>query len=180
MGESFLAPDNLLLAVALQPLLWLAFSVAAAVIVTWWILNARQRPSRQKLARMQLQSATIVRLSLSSATPGDLKMSLRDVTESAARALGAQYASVWLIDEVSGELRCAAEFDAAAMAHNEGMVLGAAQAAPYLQSLALHRSIVCPDILGDARMTEFSKSYLIPRRITSALDAAVRVGSKLA
>jgi C4-dicarboxylate-specific signal transduction histidine kinase len=148
----------------------------AGLLLTWWV-HCR---SRRRLDRMQRQSATIVRLSLSGAMQGDnLKTALRDVTESSARVLGIEYASVWLLDEAAGELRCAAEFDATSAAHREGMVLAARDYQRYLERLGLHRSIVANDVFRDPRTVECAQNHLGSRRIASSLDAAVRVTGKL-
>jgi len=155
--------------------------VGAGAGITWWILGSRHRRAREKLHRTQRQSAIIIKLSLSSGVHnGDLKAVLRDVTESAARVLRTEYAGIWLLDEAAGGLRCATEFDALAMAHNEGKVLSAEQCKTYLENLALHRSIVASDVLGDTRLVELARTYLISRKITATLDASVREGGKLA
>jgi len=177
------------IAFVVRPFFWqtLWFRVGAVLMLVgigagfmWWILGSRHRRSREKLRRTQRQSASIVRLSLSSALQaGDLKTALRDVTESSARVLGVDYASVWLLDEPAGELRCAAEFDASSTTHADGAVLKVSSYPEYMQCLRLHRSIVATDVLHDRRMVEFGHIYFTKRKIASTLDAAVRMAGKL-
>ena len=158
---------------------WLALGITGALLA-WWLFNRRQRGSRGKLERSQRQAASIVRLSLGNGARGaDLNLSLRDITESAARVLGVQYASVWLMDPADGKLKCAVEFDAASMSHGNGMAIAVSECASYLQALSMQRSIASEDVLYDARFTELNRCYPQNRRIASTLDTSVGLAGKM-
>ena len=152
----------------------------AGVALAWWFFIRPQHRSRGKLERSQRQAASIVRLTLGSgAGGGDLNLALRDLTESAARVLGVEYASVWLKDPSCGKLKCAVEFDATSMTHSNGMAIPASECASYLEVLSLQRSIACEDTVGDARFAQFNGCYPQDRRSAATLDAAVGVAGKL-
>lgn len=149
-------------------------------MLTWLFLHLRHRRSREKMLRTQRQSASIVRLTLGSGLNGtDLNVALRDITESAARVLDVEYASVWLIDQAGSKLHCAVEFNAASMSHGNGMAIAASECASYLQVLSTQRSIASEDVVCDSRFAEINRCHPQNRRIVSTLDASVGVAGKL-
>jgi len=101
---------------------------------------------------------------------GDLKDTMRRVTEAASSTLGVQRVSVWLCDERKTRLSCADLFDAAGSKHSAGTELLARDFAPYFRALETERTIAAHDAHIDPRTACFSASYLKPLGINSLLD----------
>ena len=101
---------------------------------------------------------------------GDVKETMRRVTEAASSTLGVQRVSVWLCDERKTKIACADLFDAAGAKHSAGTELLAKDFAPYFRALETERTIAAHDAHIDPRTSCFSASYLRPLGITSLLD----------
>jgi GAF domain-containing protein len=101
---------------------------------------------------------------------GNVKETLRRVTEAASSTLGVQRVSVWLCDERKTKLTCADLFDAVGAKHSSGTELLAKDFAQYFRALETERTIAAHDAHADPRTICFSTSYLKPLGINSLLD----------
>jgi hypothetical protein len=101
---------------------------------------------------------------------GNVKETMRRVTEAASSTLGVQRVSVWLCDERKSKLTCADLFDGGGAKHSSGTELSAKDFAPYFRALETERTIAAHDAHTDPRTTCFSASYLKPLGINSLLD----------
>jgi hypothetical protein len=101
---------------------------------------------------------------------GNVKETMRRVTEAASSTLGVQRVSVWLCDERKSKLTCADLFDSVGAKHSSGTELLAKDFAPYFRALETERTIAAHDAHTDPRTTCFSASYLKPLGINSLLD----------
>ncbi len=106
----------------------------------------------------------------------DRAHALRQITETAARALGVRRASVWRIDAARQVLRCDDLFDAQRGVHESDVELQATVYPAYFRALEVDDLIVADDALRDPRTREFIDSYLAPQGIGAMLDAPIRVG----
>jgi GAF domain len=101
---------------------------------------------------------------------GNVKETLRRVTEAASSTLGVQRVSVWLCDERKTKLTCADLFDAGGGKHTSGTELLAKDFGPYFRALETERTIAAHDAHADPRTNCFSTVYLKPLGINSLLD----------
>lgn len=101
---------------------------------------------------------------------GDVKETMRRVTEAASSTLGVQRVSIWLCDERKTKIACADLFDASSSKHSSGTELSSKDFAPYFRALTTERTIAAHDAHTDPRTSCFSASYLKPLGINSLLD----------
>lgn len=126
------------------------------------------------------QSQTLMQLAKSKIfQQGNLNVALKEITEAAARTLSVERVSVWLYNEDCSKIQCLDLYDAIANSHNSGTELAKADYPAYFQALEAERSIAAHDALNDSRIQELSESYLDVFGITSLLDAAIWLGSRL-
>ena len=110
---------------------------------------------------------------------GDPDGAIRAITETAARALKVERASVWLLDEVAAGLTCIDLYEAGEHRHSSGTVLRAFDFPAYFAAIAAEDAIPAEDAHADQRTSEFSASYLRPLGIGALLDAPIRTGVRL-
>ncbi|HVK84511.1 MAG TPA: diguanylate cyclase [Kofleriaceae bacterium] len=110
---------------------------------------------------------------------GDPDGAIHAITETAARALNTERASVWLLSEDKSELVCVDLFEAASNRHTGGTVLHATDYPAYFGAMLEEETIAANDAHTDPRTSEFSASYLRPLGIGAMLDAPIRTGLRL-
>src|SRR3954471_23945815 len=110
---------------------------------------------------------------------GDLRESMRQITEAACDALAASRSSIWLYDSSQTSIRCHDLFVASDASHDAGTELFAKDFPAYFEALRSERTIAAVDAHTDARTKEFSAPYLAPLGIGSMLDAPIRVGGRM-
>ena len=133
-------------------------------------LERRIRESDARLARVSRSS----RLS-----DGDVRGSLREITEAACEILALARSSVWVYGPDQRSIRCLDLFVAAEATHDAGTELFAADFPGYFEALKSERSIAAADAHTDPRTREFSVPYLAPLGIGAMLDAPIRVGGRM-
>lgn len=111
---------------------------------------------------------------------GDAPTALRRLTEEVSAALQVERASVWLMSEDGGEMRCVELFEAGAKRHSEGAVLLAANYPRYWRALQTEARVNADDAVNDPRTSEFAEGYLKPLGITSMLDAILQMDGQVA
>ncbi|MCE9579151.1 MAG: diguanylate cyclase [Deltaproteobacteria bacterium] len=107
---------------------------------------------------------------------GDPDSALPAITETAVAALRVERASIWLMDEGHGVLRCIDLYEATPGRHTRGTVLRAADYPQYFAALAAEEPIAASDAMTDPRTAEFGPGYLAPLGIGAMLDAPIRLG----
>jgi diguanylate cyclase (GGDEF)-like protein len=107
---------------------------------------------------------------------GDPDSALPAITETAVAALRVERASVWLMDEGHGVLRCIDLYEATPGRHSRGIELRAADYPRYFAALAEEEPIAADDAMVDPRTAEFGPGYLAPLGIGAMLDAPIRLG----
>ncbi|HEY9616099.1 MAG TPA: adenylate/guanylate cyclase domain-containing protein [Microcoleaceae cyanobacterium] len=154
-----------------QTVVWVARDISDRKRAEEVLRQSEQRLRRQNQVLLDLAKSTVL-------NQGDLKPALQEVTETAARTLEVDRASVWFYDRGAARLRCLDLFEHHTEQHSEGMELVASDFPAYFR--ALDESFVIPaeDASTDSRTAEFVESYLNPYGITSLLDIPVRSGGK--
>jgi len=151
-------------------------------------LEHSQHEQRQSEQRLRRQSAVLAELAKRKVLDHpDLRTSLREITEAAARTLEVERASVWLYnqdhnssgDDPRTKIRCIDLYEQSIGRHSEGAELTEAGHPAYFQALEADRIIAAHDAHTDPRTKEFSQLYFSPLGITSLLDAPIRLGGRM-
>lgn len=109
---------------------------------------------------------------------GNLKFALWKITETTAKNLHVERASVWLYDKEQTKIQCVDLFEKTRHCHSEGMELKVTEFPSYFQALQEEKIIAVEDACKDRRTQEFKDSYLVPLGIFSMLDTPLRLDGK--
>lgn len=136
--------------------------------------------SRRDDARLREANLALLSLARSRNFHGEhLIEALREITETAGKAVGVARSSVWLYNHARSKIRCIDLWDARTGSHSEGSELHHGDHPSYFLSLEAQRLIAAHDALADSRTREYGRNYLTPLGISSMLDAAVRLRGEL-
>jgi diguanylate cyclase (GGDEF)-like protein/PAS domain S-box-containing protein len=103
----------------------------------------------------------------------------RHITEEAVEVLGCERANVWRFNVDDAQLVCIDLYEASSGTHSAGMILNESEYRHEFKALKEATYVAADDALTDMRMAGYVESYLKPRRITSMLDAVIRVGGQI-
>ncbi len=130
--------------------------------------------------RTRRQQAAIVRIATS---PQFARAQLLEgqqlLTEVAANAMHVERCSVWFLEDDGQTLRCTDLYENSRGTHESGKFLVAEEYPNYFAALKSGRAIDASDPANDERTKEFADGYLDPLKITSLLDAAIRVRGEI-
>lgn len=131
----------------------------------------------REIVRQRMEAEVITRIALSmNLAQGRVDDLVRDVTEAAAQALQTERAGVWFFDAGGMQLVEADTFTASSKTHISGSVLAEQEFQDEFETLKREKFIDASDALTDPRIAGYVDTYLKPNRITSMLDAVIRVG----
>jgi PAS domain S-box-containing protein len=140
----------------------------------------RQVQSVVREQQLRTHNAALMELSRSTALErGEATEAFRQITRIAAQTLEVERASVWLYSDDHTKILCLDLYERSADRHGSGLELAAADYPAYFLALNENRAIAAEDAFADPRTREFGESYLKPLRISSMLDAPVRLGGHL-
>jgi PAS domain S-box-containing protein len=103
----------------------------------------------------------------------DESAALREISETAARALNVERVSIWRFNPERTAIFCRNLYEAGPARHSSGQRLEAGQYPAYFRALNESEVIHADDARQDPRTREFTDSYLVPQGITSMLDAPI-------
>ena len=133
---------------------------------------------RASEARLRRQSDTLVNLSRSKTGDSNgLSAAVREILVAAAQTLDVAIVGVWLFDDAREKLVEFESYDARSASFSRGGELLSAEHPNYFAALDDNHAIAAHDANRDPLTTEFQDAYLLPRGITSLLDAPIRLGS---
>ncbi|GBE90754.1 ATP-binding protein [Nostoc cycadae] len=133
---------------------------------------------RENEQRKQIQS--LVQLARSKTfQKGNLKATLQEITEVAAKTLAVERVGVWLYTADHTSIECKNLYDLKKKIHISGQTLLKANYPNYFQSLEVERSLAVSDAINDNRTQELAASYLKVFGITSLLDAPIWLGGRV-
>lgn len=105
------------------------------------------------------------------------EIALKETTETIGGLIGVARVSVWLVSADRTRLQCEDLFESDTGIHHRGEELIIPPR--YFEALAGCLTIDATDALSDQRTRAFAEDYLVPRRIRSMLDAAIRRGGEV-
>jgi len=109
---------------------------------------------------------------------GDVNGFSARLTEVSSRVLGVERASVWLFNNKGDELRCIDLYEVLYDRHSADLVLKCHEYVNEFDALKTAKFIDVHDPLTDPRTAGYVEGYLKPNRITSMLDAVIRVSGQ--
>ncbi len=92
--------------------------------------------------------------------------------------IGCERANVWRFNADETQLVCIDLYEASSGTHSAGMILNESEYRHEFEALKDATHVAADDPLTDPRTTGYVESYLKPLRITSMLDAVIRVGGR--
>ena len=138
-----------------------------------------ERALREANERLRRQFEAVDRASqIEAVTSGDVEAAARAIVELASAATGCERVNAWLFNDDQTELHCIAAFEATPRRHSSGAVLREPDFRAEFQALKHARYVDADDPLTDPRTMGYAESYLKPLRISSMLDAVVRVSGR--
>jgi PAS domain S-box-containing protein len=105
-----------------------------------------------------------------------LRDAISHITETGAKALGVERASIWFFSPDGQSLVCNDLYTASLRNHRSGQTISGADYPRYFAALQDNRTIVAVDARTDSHTSEFTAEYLDPLGITSMLDVPIRSG----
>ena len=138
-----------------------------------------EEKEQQETARQRAEAEVISRIALSKdLAQGRVEDLVRDMTETAAQALLTERVGVWFFDTDGIQLVEADTFTASSKTHTSGSLLTEQEFRNEFDTLKRDKYIDASDALTDPRIAGYVETYLKPNRITSMLDAVIRVGGR--
>jgi PAS domain S-box-containing protein len=148
-------------------------------------ITERRQAEEQMAARMArldrtaMLQAAVADLAVSPhIAMGDVAELALDLTEKAAKALGAERAAVWLFQDQGHELRCLGLYETSKGEHSWGRILDEESFGPEFDYLKSNWYVAAHDALSDPRLAGYLESYLKPFNITSVLDVVIRLAGR--
>jgi diguanylate cyclase (GGDEF)-like protein/PAS domain S-box-containing protein len=129
------------------------------------------------LARAQEQMRAIGTLSKMELS-GDIESLARRITEEAARVVGCERTNVWQFNANETQLVRIDLYEASNGTHSAGTVVDESQYAHEFKTLKEVTHVAVDDALTDPRTAGYVENYLKPLRITSVLNAVIRVSGQ--
>jgi PAS domain S-box-containing protein len=130
--------------------------------------------------RISGQNKALVKLAgFRTTDAADLTSIFKEITETAARTLNVERASIWIFAQDGATVRCEDLYERKSDRHSAEMELRVVDYPSYFKGLGSERTLAAHDAHTDERTREFSKGYLIPLGISSMLDASIRLGGRL-
>ena len=131
------------------------------------------------LKRTREQQAALSKISFSPHLfSGDVHGLSARLTEISSGVLGVERASVWLFNSKGDELRCIDLYEVMFDRHSYNKVLKRSEYVNEFDALNRAKFIDAHDPLTDPRTAGYLKGYLKSNRITSKLDAVIRVSDQ--
>jgi signal transduction histidine kinase len=104
---------------------------------------------------------------------------IRKTTEISAEVLKVERVGVWKLNEDGNTLELIDLYERSQNRHSNGEKILVNNYPVYFRALIEGRVIDAHNAQSDPRTSEFTKDYLIPKGITSMLDAPIKVGGKV-
>ncbi|MFB0509480.1 MAG: GAF domain-containing protein, partial [bacterium] len=139
--------------------------------------DIRQRKKReQETTKLQEEIIRQQRalIELSRLTGEDLHDSLHKITEKTAEILNVQRVGIWIFNEDKSLLECVDLFVKSQKQHLSGDKLITNAYPKFFNALSNNRLIAAHDVVNDPSTCELADNYLIPLKISSILDCAIR------
>lgn len=143
-------------------------------------MAASERQAQQALRKVHDQQRALIEVirSQSFQSP-DLVVTLRRLTEIAARTLKVDRVGIWRYDSDRSGIHCVDLYERDVDRHSSGLELKASRYPSYFRSLAESEVIAAHDARSDPRTREFANGYLDELRICSMLDAPIHLFGEL-
>ena len=133
--------------------------------------EARSHRQREALAKLAVDESLL---------KIDLNEGFDKITRILSETIEVDIAGIWLFSEDEKNLDCIALFEDGATKNPAGHTLVIETLPVYFNAIRTESRIYASDVQNDHRTIELKESYLIPKGITSMLDAGILIKGKLA
>jgi len=150
--------------------------------IVYVALDLRERKhaeeaQRQRNEQLKRQKEALVHLAgQKSIHSGDLVLASHQITKTGAEVLSVSRASFWLYRNDHSAIECVDGYNQISGTHEKCAPILVSQAPVYFEALDLDRSIAASDAMQDPRTKDLAQDYLLPRGVTSLLNAPIRLG----
>ncbi len=110
---------------------------------------------------------------------GDFEMAIQKISEVSAKTLNVKRVNIWLYNDDSSVIQCIEQYDLSTNEHSKGYVIDSRDYPDYFRALEEERLIAAHDAHNDPRTREFTEKYLVPNKISSMLDAPIRISGRM-
>jgi PAS domain S-box-containing protein len=152
--------------------------IGNAVVCVAMDMTERKRAeedARQRQTSLQKQNKALSRLASDKALHGpDFTMALRRITETAANAMSADRASVWLLDRHMEALVCEDSYEIAPAAHTRGKQIAAEDFPSYFAGIKRERCLSVDDVPTNPETRELYDGHLSGYNTASLMETSVR------
>lgn len=129
--------------------------------------------------RLEKQNQILFDLAINPAVHnGDLTTAFSEITKIAAQSLNVERVSIWLYNDDKTRIQCADLYELSADRHSSAIDKEYANYPTYFDALSTGRAIAADDAKNNPSTKELYADYLLPNKISSLLDAPIRVGGK--
>jgi PAS domain S-box-containing protein len=140
----------------------------------------REEERQRQEERIRRQQSSLLDVATHSAmVSGDLSAATQVITEAVSSTLGIERVSIWLLSDDRQRLECEDLFVRSERVQSPEPSLNVKDSPRYFEALEAGWAIVADDALTDARIGEFTDTYLVPHGITSLLDAPLRMSGQV-
>ena len=145
------------------------------------VLQAVTQSLQTKEERLRLQqSATLALVKDRTIYEGSLAETAQQVTATATQAFTVERASVWILEPTSHDLYCLDSYERSEDRHAPRANLSRTQLPTYFEALEREHVIAAAQAQEHASFQELVTNILVPRCVTSRLDAPIRTKGGLA
>ncbi len=134
--------------------------------------QSRERSVRQRnaLSRLMLDELLL---------SGSYEKSFHQLTREVAKAMQADYVSIWLVNEQGNALSCMSQYLFNHDTYTSCQPLSWANYQHYFKTITTESKILSDDAQNDPRFKEFLQGFLIPRGIHSIIDTGIFIDGRL-
>ncbi len=151
------------------------------VVVSVIDVESRRQDERARLMgqeRTEVQKTALLQMAEGSGElAADFGTRMQKIVRLAARAVNADRASVWMIDDFGGTLVCTALSDSTEDVPEPSVKR--VEDSSYFKALEQEMTIAVSDVRTDERMRDMLASYFEPAGVVATLDAPVRIRARV-
>ncbi len=145
---------------------------AASFLPGRFVAGQAERSARQSAALLSLVQRKLT-------GTADFTQEIQFITEISAQTMKVERVGIWLYDDDGLVVRNVDLYERSRKRHGEDRTIRAIEYPQYFRALEEERAIAADDAQGDPRTSEYLHGYLLPKGITSMLDAPIRARGKV-
>ena len=139
-----------------------------------------QNQQQDRLVRIQKQQKALIDMSTNPhVLEGNFKRAAETLTPLIAQTLDVERVGIWTFYAAKQELICLDLYQQSSNSHSKGTTFNANSIPTYIEAQLKDWAIISNDSLSDPRFEDLKATYLIPNKITSNLEVAIKIQGQL-